>query len=969
MNDDQPINKKDLTTNDQHQSDRFAKDSKQPAQASDQSDPESKSINEQTTVRLAVRSLAEMVYRRGGLGGPIYGGVSASEGQRLHKRFSEKLANQWPDDEILTEKTVRHKHTPSASWPNAKGVYANLVLDIGGRIDALILKPDLPFLIEVKSFSGSADLLPQGGETVHWAQAKLYGWLYLLENNQLAAMQVGLSYIHQETEEIVGWQQTFKRSVLKQFFEETCRSYMIFAADVITSQKRRLQSGLDCRFPYTELRPGQKVFMQEVIGAVRQKGTLLAQAPTGTGKTMAALYPAVKALSHQLVDHAFYLTAMTSTRQIAVNAIKDLRTQGLQMKAIVLYAKEKLCLEPDIYCDNRQCRYATSYYDHLPAALRQLFLHETIDQDALLACARKHRVCPFELALDMSLYCEFIICDYNYAFDPRVKLDRFFGQDQQPQLLLVDEAHNLPDRSRSMFSAVFEQSKVLKARLVLFQLAPQLEAALARIDQYLSVVYEEMLSNKPAWNTVEKNIQETSVMQAEDFRAIRQQPESFLSLLLRFTYQAHLFLDSQPDWSVKKPLLDVYFQALFFLKIAEGYFDEAYVTAARLELLPRAEQEQLNQLKTKSRPGLVQQPEHMIQRQNNIPQHEANMLQHQRGMLKQAKGPGQQQEDIDQQNYNAHAPGQIEQAHDQFEQASVQPVAAQPEKTLLQQAIPNQTTVLELMCLNASEKLAAAYRNKLGTVFFSATLSPMRYYSHLLHGYQPDLPPETLILPSPFPAENLHVMVCTELSVRWQQRTTTMPAIRDMILSAVTSRVGNYLVYLPSFAYLRQMRQLLRMQKPDAPIDYMFQLPNLSDAKRQQYLARFNQFGEKTLLAFAVMGGQFSEGIDLIGEKLTGVIIVGVGLPKLSPEREIMRQYYEEALGQGYAHAYLFPGFNKVQQAAGRVIRSETDRGFILLIDDRYQEQVYRELFPAEWQTRLVANPDEVQESLFDFWG
>lgn len=285
-------------------------------------------------------------------------------------------------------------------------------------------------------------------------------------------------------------------------------------------------------------------------------------------------------------------------------------------------------------------------------------------------------------------------------------------------------------------------------------------------------------------------------------------------------------------------------------------------------------------------------------------------------------------------------------------------------------AIPlNKAGQLELMCLNAAEKLADTYRDKQSAVFFSATLSPLRYYSHLLHGYHPDLPPETLVIPSPFPAENLHVMICTELSTRYKQRQNTLSSIRDMIVAAVTLRTGNYLVYVPSFAYLRQVRQLLRAQKPDAPIDYMFQLPNLSEKKRRQYLDRFNQFGQKTLLAFAVMGGQFSEGIDLTGDKLSGVIIAGVGLPKLSPERDIMKQYYDHTTGQGYAHAYLFPGFNKVQQAAGRVIRSENDRGFVLLIDDRYQEQTYKELFPSEWQPEIVANTEELTESLQTFWG
>ena len=809
---------------------------------------------QQPIVRIAVRALAETVYRRGGLGGPAYGGVSAAEGQRLHRRFCEKLEQKWPDDLIETELFLRCIHFET-----------NLQLHVSGRLDALVRRSgEIPKLIEVKSFSGSTEQLPDGGESVHWAQAKIYGWLWLADNLNIDKLEIGLSYINLESEEWFSWQQRLSRETLCLFFQDTCRAYLRFAADMLLSQKLRRQSGLECRFPYSDLRSGQKQFMQEVIGAVQEKGTLLVQAPTGIGKTMAAIYPSVKAMANRLVEHTFYLTAMTSTRMVAAQAIQDLRKSGLRMKALILFAKEKLCLEPDLYCDTRQCPYATSYYDHLPAALQQLFLHETIAREEIIDCARTHQVCPFELALDMALYCEFIICDYNYAFDPRVRLERFFGQDAPAQLLLIDEAHNLPDRSRSMFSAGFDSDVLEKAAAALKNQYPPLDQALQRLHSYLSELSLEISENKPGFDRVEKNVSDNEVMADGTFRAMRQLPDYFLSLLARMVFQAHTFLENKPDWDMRKPLLNLYFAALFFLKIAEIHFDQAYVCCAR---------------KT------------------------GDHLQ------------------------------------------------------------------LELMCLDASAKLAAAYRGRHTAVFFSATLSPLSYYSGLLYGHFPDLPPQTLQLVSPFSSENLAVMICTSLSTRYQQRSATMDAIREMIIEAVSGHTGNYLVYVPSYAYLHQLRMILRQNRPEIPIDFMFQQPDLSEARRRQYLARFNTYGQKTLLAFAVIGGQFSEGIDLTGNKLSGVIIVGVGLPRLCPEREIMRQYYENFIGQGYAHAYLLPGFNKVQQAAGRVIRSETDRGFVLLIDDRYDQEHYQNLFPAEWQPHYLDNKDDLRRILDDFWG
>ena len=720
-------------------------------------------------------------------------------------------------------------------------------------------------LIEAKSFTGSPDRLPREGESVHWAQARLYGWLYLTLHPEMDHLTIGLVYIGLEANDLLEMDTLCSRDELHAFFEDTCRRYAGFTADMLRSQKLRDQSGLDCRFPYPLMRAGQRRFMQEVVGAVRQKSSLFIQAPTGIGKTMAALYPAVKALANHLVDHVFYLTHVTSTRLVAARALADLHQTGLLMRSVTLYAKEKMCLMPDLYCDTRQCPYAIGYYDHLPAALRQLFLIEQIGQAEILSCARKHQVCPFELSLDVSLYCEVIICDYNYAFDPRVKLIRFFSQDLQTHLLLVDEAHNLPARSRSMYSATLNSAELTACRTAIHGLSPLLDTALGRILTYLETVGTALNSEAAAFDLVERQVKPEGVMQAERFRAMRQLPADLLTLSSRFTFFTHQFLDEHADFPGRQNLLKGMFMLLFFNRVADEFFGPDYVTVAR--------------------------------------------------------------------------------------------------------RTADEAVEIELMCLDASEKLAACYRNKHPAVFFSATLSPISYFMGLLQGKSPDHSTESLLLGSPFPSENLLVLVCSKLSTRYKQRTATIQSILQLILAAVTAKTGNYLVFVPSFAYLQMIRGLLRGLPESRTMDCLFQIPNMDEKLRQRFLGRFEQFGEKTLLAVAVIGGIFSEGIDLTGEKLAGVVIVGVGLPQISPEREIMKQYYGQALGSGYEYVYLFPGFNRVQQAAGRVIRSEQDRGFVLLIDDRYETDSYISLFPGEWQPKPVADEQDVTAALQDFWG
>jgi DNA excision repair protein ERCC-2 len=819
---------------------------------------------------VAVRSLAEATHRQGGLGGPVYGSVSGVEGTRLHQKLARHYQRQLGQAQVVAELRLEGQHECET-----------LILKVSGRCDLLLTTPDGLALVEAKSFSGSPKLLPEGGDACHWAQAWLYGHLLLSNGSSInhasergqEVLRLGLSYISLETDEIIEFWRVMTKAQLAQFFCETSESFAGLAGKLLAGQRLRDASAKFCTFPFANLRQGQKRLMQEVIGVARQKGVLFAQAPTGTGKTLSVLFPAIRLLAHHVIDRVFYLTAMTSTRRVAEAALQDLRASGLVLRSLTLQAKEKICLKPELFCEVRQCPLATQYYRHLPDALDDLLaLGGHCRAEDVRAVALSRQVCPFELSLDFALYCDVIIGDYNYAFDPRVQLERFFNLPDQSHLLLVDEAHNLPDRSREMYSASLDFKLVQQAVEVQPEDQPLLRQSLLQLAAYgdslaaalaATPAHPEAHSEQTkGFRSVEPD-QNGRLMDGEQFCAQTERPIKLLKILGRTLHFCRQFLDDQPDFPERKRLLDLFLAAHFFLRVADRHFGPAYITTA---------------------------------------------------------------------------------------------------------VLAQKNAEVKLMCLDASTFLTDIYHGQHPVVFFSATLTPLDYYLGLLDSASPQDPPERLNLPSPFPRENLLVLLETRLSTRFPDRAATMKPILQEILSAVRTRVGNYLVFLPSFGYLRQFRMLLKAQADRSDLDFVVQIPGMDEAQKQQFLQRFEQFGKRTLVGLAVMGSLFNEGIDLAGERLSGVIIVGVGLPQVSLPREIMSQYFSSRLGRGFEYAYQFPGFNKVQQAAGRVIRSEQDVGFVLLMDDRYAKPEYQVLFPDEWQPVTLSAEQPLIDVLSEFW-
>lgn len=810
------------------------------------------------TLPVAVRVLAEATHRHGGLGGPAYSSVSGPDGTRLHQKLVQRFRRLYGPDAVDSEVKLQSEIT-----------FDQLSLLVSGRCDMVIRLDEGPVLIEAKSFAGSPRQLPESGDALHWAQAYLYGHLFL-QHIPDQSLTVGLTYISLESDEIFEHRQVKTRQELAGFFTATAKAFADLAGHLISSQRLRDESARTCEFPFPALRPGQKRLMNEVIGIARQKGVLFAQAPTGTGKTLSVLFPAIRLLSRHLIDRVFYVTAMTSTRKVAEQALADLRANGLVLRSLTLQAKEKSCLKPELYCDLRKCPYATAYYRNLPLALEDLFrLGGHCRPEDIRSVASARQVCPFELSLDYALYCDVIIGDYNYVFDPRIQLERFFSPSDQTNLLLVDEAHNLPDRSREMFSASLDFAKVKDALEAIKDQQPLLERVVGQLASYGENLLPQlnpkvcgMEIESTGFAAVEQD-QTGRLMNSENFCAQTGKPLHLLKILGRIVYFARQFLDDHPDFAEHKKILELFLTAYFFCRVADQYFGPAYITTATSE----------------------------------------------QGVLQ-----------------------------------------------------------VRLMCLDASKFLTEVYRDRHPVVFFSATMTPLNYYIGLLDSDSTSQMPEQLILSSPFPRDHLLVMTETHWSTRYADRSATVQPILEQILIAVRRKIGNYLVFLPSYGYLKQIRQLLRARPDREDLDFIVQVPGMDEQQKQKYLQRFEQYGQRTLVGLAVMGSLFNEGIDLAGERLSGVIIVGVGLPQVSPEREIMSQYFASCLGRGFEYAYQFPGFNKVQQAAGRVIRSETDIGFVLLIDDRYDKPEYQALFPEEWQPVRLSEQFPLDKSLTEFW-
>jgi len=795
---------------------------------------------------VSVRDLVEFVLRQGNLGGEreFVGSDRALAGIRGHQKIQRSRPSGY-----LTELPVEHVVEAE-----------EFTLQIRGRIDGLLITAEPVLLEEIKTVPGTWD---HEADPLHWAQAKFYGFIYAQEQ-ALPELAIQLVYLELETGKVTEFRQTFSFAELSDFFGATTAIYVDWLRERHQWCRARDESIRAVAFPFPEYRPGQRDLAVAAYRVLANGGRLFLAAPTGIGKTISVLFPAVKALGEGKLQRIFYLTARTVGRAIAEKACSDLRRAGLKLRAVTLTAKEKVCVRNGHPCDPLTCPLALGYYDRVKPAIREALEREEINRSTLEAVSQKHQVCPFELSLDVSLWADAVICDYNYVFDPQVYLRRHFAEDGGEYGFLVDEAPNLVVRAREMLSADLDGRELLDVQRAIKQAVPRCAKALARLNAAMRKLGNPNESGQESFEAsdpkVELNlfpVQAALVRAGESgVNTSREFPESLTELVETALDEAETWLVKNQPAQFRDTLLALYFRLCSFRRTTELY-DEQYATIIK-----------------------------------NAP--------------------------------------------------AVQ---------------------VRLFCLNPAQLLRQALARGKAAIFFSATLTPMDYYRTLLGGTTDD---PVLQLASPFPSENLAVLIQDRIPTHFKGRAESLDDVVAAIETLIQGRRGNYLVYFPSYQYLNTVLQEFQICYPSVPV--RVQRPGMTEPERDAFLSAFSVEHGETLAGFAVLGGIFGEGIDLVGERLIGAVIVGVGLPQLCVERDLIRDYFQRQNAAGFDFDYTFPGMNRVLQAIGRVIRSETDRGVVLLIDARFNELRYRRLFPVWWKFVRVRNSDSLREALGGFW-
>lgn len=778
---------------------------------------------EKPIVRISVRNLVEFILRNGDLvsGSSISDKEAMLKGSRLHRKIQKQMGSHY-QPEVSLKKDIE---------------YDDLILRVEGRADGIFSQDDRFCIDEIKGVYKNLELMEEP-VLVHRAQALCYAWIYL-DEHELEKIDIQMTYAHLDTEVIKRFRETLTRAELKQWYEELTDSYHKWLAYQIEWRKKRNESMENLEFPF-EYRKGQREMVSGIYHAISKKEQIFIQAPTGVGKTMSAVFPAVRAIGQGMAETVFYLTARTITRTVAQDAFEKLRDRGLLFKVVTITAKEKLCFCDKPECDPEKCPYAKGHYDRINDAVYELWTTEqSFDRETLLRHAQKWQVCPFELSLDLAVWMDGVICDYNYVFDPNVYLKRFFGENVSGNyLFLIDEAHNLVDRGREMYSASISLDDVIETRKFVKPYSQKLWKKLGKVKKQM----EELKQNCGEWKVQEN----AGVL-----------PISLLSV----QGEMDQLLEEPPAQEVVDEILDFYFAVRNFLNISE-LVDDNYVVYAAFD--------------------------------------------------------------------------------------------------------DNGRFYLKLFCVNPAENLQKYLDKGNSTVFFSATLLPLQYYRKMLSTRSENF---GMYVESPFEQKKRCLMICRDVSSKYTRRGyEEYRKIAEYIARMSWQKKGNYMVFFPSYRLMEDVYQVYQDEFSVSWVRCISQHASMTELEREEFLEEFTEETEETLVGFCVMGGIFSEGIDLIGDRLIGAAVVGTGLPQVNCEREILKGYYDEKGEQGFDYAYRYPGMNKVLQAAGRVIRTKEDTGAILLMDERFLNRDYRNLFPREWNDACTCTLGNVEKHLQAFW-
>ncbi len=781
-----------------------------------------------TTQRISVRDLVEFLLRSGDLDRRQSSGRRDAQamqaGSRIHRKLQKQMGSGY-QAEVTLKYQILLEDIPVSVEGRADGIWT----DENGEEPLVVID-------EIKGTYRDLSRMEAPVE-VHLAQAKCYAYIYGQQHGQMR-MGVRMIYADLETEELRYFEETYTMEELSGWFQDLMADYGKWVSFESLWQERRAKSLKKLIFPF-DYREGQKDLAVSVYRTIARKKRLFIQAPTGVGKTLSVLFPALKAMGEGLTSRIFYLTARTITRTVAVDALDLLRQQGMELKTVVLTAKEKLCVCEKPECDPDHCPRAKGHFDRINQAVYELWTTgpDACTREVILESAERYQVCPFELSLDLAVWVDTLICDYNYVFDPNVSLKRFFADGvREDYLFLIDEAHNLVERGREMYSASLEKEAFLQMKKLLRGKREGLTKALDGCNRYLLTLKRE----------------------CESGFQILPQVGGFELQLQRLSAELDKYLEQPVPEEIREQVMEFYFSVWNFLGICDR-LDDNYVIYTEFS----------------------------------------------------------------------------EEGH----------------------------FWLHLYCVRPAENLRQCLDCGMAAIFFSATLLPVNYYKDLLTGNMEDY---AVYAKSPFDPANRLLLVGTDVSSRYSRRgAAEYERMARYIHETVTVKTGNYLVFAPSYQVMEQVADRCVAYED---MECIRQESGMTEEEREAFLKEFEKERNHSLVGFCVMGGIFSEGIDLTEDRLIGALIIGTGLPQVCREREIVKEYFDKKGMDGFAYAYQYPGMNKVLQAAGRVIRTESDRGMILLMDDRFATISYQRLFPREWEQHAYCQVDSLEGQLQEFW-
>ena len=783
---------------------------------------------EKPRVRISVRNLVEFILRSGDLdnsSGTSGDKEAMLKGGRLHRKIQRSMKGDYQAEVSLKKESE----------------YDDVVIQVEGRADGIFTEDGAVYIDEIKGTYGNVQAMDIP-VAVHRAQAMCYGLIWG-EKEGVSEIHIQMTYAHLETEETRRFREGFFIEELKGWYQKLLDAYHKWIAYSLNWKKERNASMKDLQFPFP-YREGQRDIVSGVYHTVSSGKTLFVQAPTGVGKTMSAIFPSVRAIGEGKGETLFYLTAKTITGTVAQEAFHILREKGLKFKVTAITAKEKLCFQDTPECTPEKCPYAKGHFDRVNDAVYELWTTEEVySREVIRAHAEKWQVCPFEMCLDLSVWVDVVICDYNYVFDPNVHLKRFFGENiSGDHIFLIDEAHNLVERGREMYSAGISRQSLVALRKKIKKRFSKLARTLEKANRQMKELEEDLAETGKGYQVLAN----PGVL-----------PITFLTISGELE---EILEEKELEEELRREILEFYFIVRDFLNVSE-LVDENYV----------------------------------VYTENSV----------------------------------------------------------------------EEGFRLRLFCVNPAENLGEYLKKGKSAIFFSATMFPMLYYRELL---TTDRDAYGIYVQSPFPKENRRILIGSDVSSRYTRRNRAeYRKIAGYIARCVWQRQGNYMVFFPSY---RLMEDVLQVYEEEFSVDWVrcvCQTPDMTEQEREGFLEEFQE-REGTLVGFCVLGGIFSEGVDLTGESLIGAVIVGTGLPQIGSQREILKEYYDKKNHCGFDYAYRYPGMNKVLQAAGRVIRTKEDKGVILLLDDRFWDRDYQEIFPREWQDRTGCRLDTVEGAVETFW-